>query len=79
MRSSNTDSTAMTEERAKRLEEIDFQWSTKDPRHVPWDARYEELVAFVKKYGHSQVPIGWEKNIKLSNWVSTQVCFNPHA
>jgi hypothetical protein len=72
MRSSNTDSTAMTEERAKRLEGIDFQWSTKDPRHVPWDARYEELVAFVKKYGHSQVPIGWEKNIKLSNWVSTQ-------
>ena len=25
-----------------------------------------------EKYGHAQVPIGWEENSQLSNWVSTQ-------
>lgn len=25
-----------------------------------------------KTYGHAQVPIGWEQNVQLSNWVSTQ-------
>lgn len=39
-------STPMTPERAERLEEIGFQWSTKDPRHVPWEKRYSELVDF---------------------------------
>eukprot|EP00523_Entomoneis_sp_CCMP467_P019920 CAMPEP_0168863248 /NCGR_PEP_ID=MMETSP0727-20121128/18853_1 /TAXON_ID=265536 /ORGANISM="Amphiprora sp., Strain CCMP467" /LENGTH=395 /DNA_ID=CAMNT_0008918313 /DNA_START=85 /DNA_END=1268 /DNA_ORIENTATION=+ len=67
-----TETTPMTKERARRLESIGFQWSTKDPRHVPWQQRYEELVAFQNEYGHSQVPIGWEENVQLSNWVSTQ-------
>lgn len=52
-------STPMTEERARRLEGIGFKWSSKDPRHIPWEARYDELMGFVKKYGHAQVPIGW--------------------
>jgi len=77
----------MTPERAQKLVDIGFKWSTKDPRHVPWEHRYAELVAFQvsvtalrfysnslqEKYGHSQVPIGWEENVQLSNWVSTQV------
>lgn len=75
----------MTPARARKLEEIGFKWSTKDPRHVPWEHRYNQLVAFKvilvtglskenmmiaaniwycnflqEKYGHSQVPIGWE-------------------
>lgn len=52
-------STPMTESRARRLEGIGFKWSSKDPRHIPWEARYDELMSFVKKYGHAQVPIGW--------------------
>ncbi|KAL7557493.1 hypothetical protein ACA910_019339 [Epithemia clementina (nom. ined.)] len=64
--------TSMTEERIARLEAIGFQWSTKDPRHVPWQHRYDQLVAFKERFGHSQVPIGWEENVQLSNWVSTQ-------
>ena len=37
----------MTPERASRLMSIGFEWATKDPRHVPWDTRYEELHRFV--------------------------------
>jgi hypothetical protein len=41
-------STPMTEIRARRLESIGFQWSfLKNPRHVPWEARYQELVEFI--------------------------------
>lgn len=79
------ESTPMTANRVRRLESLGFKWSTKDPRHVPWEQRYEELVDFkVKlelcfnyfallsalmevpfvtlqnKFGHAQVPIGWE-------------------
>jgi hypothetical protein len=50
----------MTQARARRLEEVGFAWSTKDPRHVPWEARYDELVDFKERFGHSQVPIGWK-------------------
>jgi hypothetical protein len=37
----------MTAERAARLRQIGFLWSTKDPRHVPWEERYKELLEFV--------------------------------
>lgn len=60
MMSKGGGTTPMTQSRARRLEEIGFQWSTKDPRHVPWEKRYEELVAFKERFGHAQVPIGWK-------------------
>ena len=66
------EATSMTKARAAKLDSIGFKWSTQDPRHIPWSARYQELVAFREKYGHAQVPIGWEDNVQLSNWVSTQ-------
>jgi hypothetical protein len=37
----------MFRERVDRLVEIGFQWAIKDPRYVPWETRYDELVAFV--------------------------------
>lgn len=64
---------AAIEERFRRLDEIGFQWTAKDPRHVPWAQRYRELVEFVERFGHAQVPIGWKENRCLSNWVSAQV------
>jgi len=66
------ESTPMTPDRAQRLESLGFVWATKDPRHVPWARRFQELVEFKKQYGHCSVPIGYERNIKLANWVSTQ-------
>jgi len=66
------ESSTMSQERIRRLEAIGFVWKTADPRHVPWEDRFNELLAFKEKYGHVQVPIGFEDNVKLANWVSTQ-------
>jgi len=40
---------------------------------VPWETRFQQLKNFAEKYGHAQIPIGWEENVPLSNWVSKQV------
>jgi hypothetical protein len=50
----------LTGERIRKLNEIEFEWVARDHRTVPWEDRYQELVEFVQRYGHSQVPIGWE-------------------
>lgn len=39
-------SSGMTPERISLLEAIGFEWSTTDPRHEPWDVRYEALKEF---------------------------------
>lgn len=70
--SGSNKSTPITLERAHKLNEIGFVWSTTDPRHTPWQKRYEQLHEFHQKYGHSLVPIGFEDNVQLANWVSTQ-------
>ena len=41
-------------------------------RHLQWESRFQALVSFKEQYGHTQVPINWEENIQLANWVSTQ-------
>lgn len=70
--SGKKESTPMTLERAQKLIDIGFDWSTSDPRHVSWDERFEQLRQFKMKYGHVQVPMGWSENSSLSNWVSAQ-------
>lgn len=62
----------MPEDRIQRLEEIGFEWSTKDPRKVPWDQRFKDLQAFVEEYGHSDVPHEWEDCPQLGFWVANQ-------
>ena len=49
------ESTPMTAERVQRLEEIEFSWSAKRPRHVQWESRFHALLDFKAKYGHVQV------------------------
>ena len=36
----------MTLERAQKLIDIGFDWSTSDPRHVSWDERFQQLREF---------------------------------
>lgn len=43
--------TPMTEERASRLQSIGFSWSTTDPRHVPWETRFKELLEYKAEHG----------------------------
>ena len=62
----------MNAERVKLLESIGFVWSTRDPRHVPWEVRFQQLLEYKRENGDCLVPIGHKVNPKLSNWVSTQ-------
>lgn len=62
----------LTPERTARLREIGFEWTGENPRHKNWDIRFAELKEFKAKYGHAQVPIGFEDNVQLANWTSTQ-------
>jgi hypothetical protein len=41
----------MTIEQVTRLEAIGFLWSITDSKHVPWELRFEEMVAFKKQHG----------------------------
>lgn len=70
--SGGSTSSALTVQRAQKLMNLGFEWSAKDPRMVPWETRFNQLKEFVSKNGHAQVPIGWEENVPLSNWVSKQ-------
>ena len=49
----------LTPEQVQKLKDIDFEFSNKNPRHMRWDFRYQQLKEFVAQYGHTQVPIGW--------------------
>ena len=53
MHSGNSDhaSTILTAERARKLDEIGFVWATSDPRHCPWEVRFEQLRAYKEKFG----------------------------
>eukprot|EP00551_Chaetoceros_affinis_P011838 CAMPEP_0203674320 /NCGR_PEP_ID=MMETSP0090-20130426/15753_1 /ASSEMBLY_ACC=CAM_ASM_001088 /TAXON_ID=426623 /ORGANISM="Chaetoceros affinis, Strain CCMP159" /LENGTH=400 /DNA_ID=CAMNT_0050540173 /DNA_START=178 /DNA_END=1380 /DNA_ORIENTATION=- len=68
----NGQESSLTQTRLDLLTNIGFVWATRDPRHVPWDQRYQELLDFKQKFGHCLVPVGYEENVQLSNWVSTQ-------
>lgn len=37
----------MTMERAQKLQRLGFHWRGSNPHNVPWETRYEELLAFM--------------------------------
>lgn len=37
----------MTLERATKLKKLGFEWEAINPNNVPWETRYNELLAFV--------------------------------
>jgi len=68
----NGEDSPMTKERATLLESVGFVWATLERGHVPWEVRYQELMAYKEKNGDCLVPIGFKENPQLSSWVSTQ-------
>jgi hypothetical protein len=45
----------MSLDRVDRLVTIGFQWAIKDPRYVPWEIRFDELVAFIVSVRRDQI------------------------
>jgi Helicase associated domain len=59
----------LTQERIERLESIGFVWNSQEDK---WQSRYEELLAFRRRFGHVHVPHKWEESPSLASWVSYQ-------
>lgn len=47
----STASTPLTDDRVRRLRDIGFVWATSDPRHTPWEVRFEQLRAYKEQHG----------------------------
>ena len=55
------------------LQGIGFDWTrSRSSKHLPWQSRYAELVAYKKRFGHCEVPAKWSENTALGAWVSVQ-------
>jgi len=54
--------------RQRRLEKLGFRWE-QDPNAESWEARFAELVAFHKRFGHCRVRRSWHQK-KLVRWVN---------
>ena len=60
----------MSDERIKLLEGEGFQWSMVE--HVPWEQRFNEVVAYKAIHGNCRVPKRYPTNQPLANWVDKQ-------
>lgn len=52
------------------LDDIGFDWRLVRRNVIPWKEMYGRLVTFKQRYGHTKVPVKWEKDPKLGKWVS---------
>lgn len=62
----------LIQERLDKLDALGVIWENKTVRDIKWEAMYNKLVDYYKKYSNSAVPQNWAENPQLSNWVSVQ-------
>jgi superfamily II DNA or RNA helicase len=77
----------LSDKRIHALQEIGFVWqinkrkSAPEPKPArpkvndsfrPWNEMFSELVEFFKLHGHCNVPIPWQANPELAQWVNYQ-------
>ena len=63
------DSDAVAAERAKQLQELNFSI---DPHEEAWWEHYNRLLEFKKKFGHTNVPMNYDEDQSLAEWVRRQ-------
>ena len=63
-------------DRKERLEQLGFAWRVEN-EHLKnlWELRFNELLAFTERFGHTRVPAKWEENIPLGHWRHIQRAF----
>ena len=59
----------MSANQKSRLDEVGFIW---DARDYLWERMFAELMRFIERFGHSEVPARWVENRELASWVSHQ-------
>jgi hypothetical protein len=57
----------LTQERIDRLNKLGFEWDVAK-KVVPWEERFNEIVAYKEKYGNTNVPRNWKENPSLGEW-----------
>jgi glutaredoxin len=62
----------LSEERKRKLDEVEFIWDCDVLQERLWDERYQQLVEYQKKYGDCMVPVNWKQNRQLGIWVAAQ-------
>jgi len=68
----NTSYGGITKEKIRLLYNIGFEWSSRTRGRDTWDGQYGEIMSYAKKFGNARVPIKFQANPSLGNWVSTQ-------
>ncbi len=64
---------AISPERRRALDKLGFFWGRSRPGNDNrWARRYEELLAYHKRFGHTRVPASWHENHPLGSWVYQQ-------
>jgi len=58
----------LSPERICRLNALGFDWA---PIDTVWRTRYEDLMEFRRRFGHTNVPATWAENPALGHWVYT--------
>ncbi|KAL7491914.1 hypothetical protein ACHAWT_001353 [Skeletonema menzelii] len=62
---------AMTDERLKRLQSIGFTWAQRKGQKG-WNKKYDQLLQYKAKFGNCHVPTKFKENTALGRWVSQQ-------
>jgi hypothetical protein len=62
----------LSPEHRKKLHAIEFEFVLQKKTLISWDEFYEELKEFEKKFGHIDVPYGYDQYKLLALWVRNQ-------
>jgi len=79
----------LSAEKIAKLDAIGFAWvsarkatppqnseAMQEPVPASWKKSFDELVAYQKAHGNSDVPVKWPENPRLGGWVSRQRTLN---
>lgn len=59
-------------ERIRMLDSLSFNWGTKFPAPLTWDARFSELEKFKNTMGHLNIQVSPTSPSSLAKWVTAQ-------
>lgn len=62
----------LTSQREHRFNELNFIWEFDKIKKDAWEEKYLQLAAFKKAHGHSFVPVKYDENKRLGNWIALQ-------
>ncbi|MFD3002008.1 helicase associated domain-containing protein [Pontibacter toksunensis] len=65
-----SEKSALASQKKELLNSIGFDWTLRRRTALPWQDMYARLVDYKKEHGHTRVPAGSGKDLKLGKWCS---------